>query len=188
MMITSNGPQKSTFSFPTFTSWRSDWVRSPIYRRLPLELVLLDASRQLHRGWRRGEGNLFRIFGLVSKPQFQLSSLLQLIPLPPSHPLVHMFQIKTLSELHQPTENELALCDRLLSRDLFPSSAWLMSLRACVLYHLHGWLESFRFFPAYLTSCARLWSSWTAIREDSYNWSLPNWWYRYLFEYSVCNR
>ncbi len=58
-----------------------------------------------------------------------------------------MFQIKTLSELHQPTENELALCDRLLSRDLFPSSAWLMSLRACVLYHLHGWLESFRFFP-----------------------------------------
>lgn len=49
-----------------------------------------------------------------------------------------MFQIKTLSELHQPTENELALCDRLLSRELFPSSVWLMSLRACVLYHLHG--------------------------------------------------
>lgn len=49
-----------------------------------------------------------------------------------------MFQIKTLSELHQPTENELALCDRLLSQDYFPDSVWLMSLRACVLYHLHG--------------------------------------------------
>ncbi|KAF5354621.1 hypothetical protein D9756_005339 [Leucocoprinus leucothites] len=67
----------------------------------------------------------------------ELSSLLQLIPLSPTHPLVYMFQIKTLSELHQPTENELALCDRLLSRDFFPSSVWLMSLRACVLYHLH---------------------------------------------------
>ncbi|XP_006461139.1 hypothetical protein AGABI2DRAFT_221677 [Agaricus bisporus var. bisporus H97] len=67
----------------------------------------------------------------------ELSSLLQLVPLSPTHPLVHMFQIKTLSELHQPTENELALCDRLLSADFFPNSAWLMSLRACVLYHLH---------------------------------------------------
>lgn len=49
-----------------------------------------------------------------------------------------MFQIKTLSELHQPTEGELALCDRLLGQDFFPNSVWLMSLRACVLYHLHG--------------------------------------------------
>ncbi|KAF9450423.1 TPR-like protein [Macrolepiota fuliginosa MF-IS2] len=67
----------------------------------------------------------------------ELSSLLQLVPLLPTHPLVHMFQVKTLSELHQPTENELALCDRLLSQEFFPGSVWLMSLRACVLYHLH---------------------------------------------------
>jgi anaphase-promoting complex subunit 8 len=25
-----------------------------------------------------------------------------------------------------------------LSREFFPNSVWLMSLRACVLYHLHG--------------------------------------------------
>ncbi|KAL9711924.1 Anaphase-promoting complex subunit 8 [Leucoagaricus gongylophorus] len=81
----------------------------------------------------------------------ELSSLLQLIPLPPSHPLVHMFQIKTLSELHQPTENELALCDRLLSRDLFPGSAWLMSLRACVLYHLHDFGQAEQQFEKILT-------------------------------------
>ncbi|KXN92467.1 Anaphase-promoting complex subunit 8 [Leucoagaricus sp. SymC.cos] len=67
----------------------------------------------------------------------ELSSLLQLVPLSPTHPLVLMFQIKTLSELHQPTENELSLCDRLLSKDYFPNSVWLMSMRACVLYHLH---------------------------------------------------
>jgi anaphase-promoting complex subunit 8 len=49
-----------------------------------------------------------------------------------------MFQVKTLNELHNPSENELGLCDRLLSEELFPSSLWIMSLRACVLYHLHG--------------------------------------------------
>lgn len=49
-----------------------------------------------------------------------------------------MFQIKTLNELHNPSEHELGLCDRLLSHYLFPNSLWVMSLRACVLYHLHG--------------------------------------------------
>ncbi|KIK09087.1 hypothetical protein K443DRAFT_671582 [Laccaria amethystina LaAM-08-1] len=67
----------------------------------------------------------------------ELSSLLQLIPLPLTHPLVQFFQIKTLNELHNPSENELQLCDRLLRPDFFPNSLWVMSLRACVLYHLH---------------------------------------------------
>ncbi|PFH51528.1 hypothetical protein AMATHDRAFT_58979 [Amanita thiersii Skay4041] len=67
----------------------------------------------------------------------ELSSLLQLLPLLPSHPLVQLFQIKTLNELHNPSEHELNLCDRLLTRDFFPQSLWVMSLRACVLYHLH---------------------------------------------------
>ncbi|KAF8630657.1 hypothetical protein AX15_002807 [Amanita polypyramis BW_CC] len=67
----------------------------------------------------------------------ELSSLVQLLPLHPSHPLVYMFQIKTLNELHNPSEHELNLCDRLLSKDFFPDSLWVMSLRACVLYHLH---------------------------------------------------
>lgn len=67
----------------------------------------------------------------------ELSSLLPLIPLPPTHPVVQMFQIKTLNELHNPSEHELGLCGRLLSKDFFPRSLWIMSLRACVLYHLH---------------------------------------------------
>ena len=62
------------------------------------------------------------------------------MPLPPSHPVVQMFQIKTLNELHNPSEHELGLCGRLLSKDFFPGSLWVMSLRACVLYHLHGQL------------------------------------------------
>jgi anaphase-promoting complex subunit 8 len=61
-----------------------------------------------------------------------------------------MFQVKTLSELHQPTENELALCDRLLSLDFFPNSVWLMSLRACVLYHLHGHFAAYLFLSSLL--------------------------------------
>ncbi|KAF7973712.1 hypothetical protein HWV62_14398 [Athelia sp. TMB] len=67
----------------------------------------------------------------------ELSSLLPLLPLPANHPLVQMFQVKTLNELHNPSENELAICDGLLGDDYFPNSLWAMSLRACVLYHLH---------------------------------------------------
>ena len=68
----------------------------------------------------------------------QLSSIMPLIPLPSTHPLVQMFHIKILNSLNSPSENELTLCDRLLQEDMFPRSLWIMSLRACVLYHLHG--------------------------------------------------
>lgn len=71
----------------------------------------------------------------------QLFSLLPLLPILSislTHPLVHLFQIRTLNALHQPSENELGLCDRLLGPDSFPRSLWIMSLRANVLYHLHG--------------------------------------------------
>ncbi|KZP34616.1 TPR-like protein [Athelia psychrophila] len=67
----------------------------------------------------------------------ELSSLLPLLPLPANHPLVQMFQVKTLNELHNPSDNELAICDGLLGDNCFPESLWVMSLRACVLYHLH---------------------------------------------------
>ncbi|CCM01108.1 uncharacterized protein FIBRA_03156 [Fibroporia radiculosa] len=72
----------------------------------------------------------------------ELSSLLPLLPLPPTHPLVQMFQVKTLNTLHSPTDNELGLCDRLLSEHLFPRSLWVMSLRANVLYHMHDFKEA----------------------------------------------
>ncbi|KAH9485432.1 Anaphase-promoting complex subunit 8 [Psilocybe cubensis] len=41
-----------------------------------------------------------------------------------------MFQIKTLNDLHNPSENEIQLCDRLLTPDFFPNSVWVMGLRA----------------------------------------------------------
>ena len=49
-----------------------------------------------------------------------------------------MFQVKCLNNLNNPSDNELRLCDALLKPDMFPGSLWIMSLRACVLYHLHG--------------------------------------------------
>ncbi|TFY83571.1 hypothetical protein EWM64_g439 [Hericium alpestre] len=76
------------------------------------------------------------------KDSEELSSLLPLMPLPMTHPLVHLFQVRTLNSLHQPSENELGLCDRLLSSDYFPQSLWIMSLRACVLYHLHDFKQA----------------------------------------------
>ncbi|ETW80740.1 hypothetical protein HETIRDRAFT_61808 [Heterobasidion irregulare TC 32-1] len=67
----------------------------------------------------------------------ELSALLPLMPRPPTHPLVQLFQVRTMNALHQSSENELGLCERLLGTDYFPHSLWIMSLRACVLYHLH---------------------------------------------------
>ncbi|KIJ61319.1 hypothetical protein HYDPIDRAFT_96711 [Hydnomerulius pinastri MD-312] len=80
----------------------------------------------------------------------ELSSLLPLIPLPASHPLVQMFQIKTMNELNSPTENELAMCDHLLGEDFFRGSPWVMSLRACVLYHLHDFGQAEKQFEKIL--------------------------------------
>ncbi|KAL6305062.1 hypothetical protein BKA93DRAFT_246990 [Sparassis latifolia] len=72
----------------------------------------------------------------------ELASLLPLIPLPSIHPLVQMFQVKTLNSLNNPSENERRLCDHLLGEDFFPQSLWIMSLRACVLYYLHDFKQA----------------------------------------------
>lgn len=72
----------------------------------------------------------------------ELAALLPLLPLPLSHPLVQMFQVKTMNELNSPTENELALCDHLLGDEYFLANPWIMSLRACVLYHLHDFSQA----------------------------------------------
>jgi len=72
----------------------------------------------------------------------ELSSLLQLIPLPSDHPIVQLFQIKTLNELHNPSDNEFRLCDRLLGQEFFPNNLWIMSLKACVLYHIHDYTHA----------------------------------------------
>ncbi|KAJ6593964.1 hypothetical protein B0H19DRAFT_1093066 [Mycena capillaripes] len=67
----------------------------------------------------------------------ELSAILPLLPLPTTHPLVHLFQIKTMNELQIPSDNELSLCDQLLGPEFFPGSLWVMSLRACALYYSH---------------------------------------------------
>ncbi|KAJ3742913.1 hypothetical protein DFH05DRAFT_1498493 [Lentinula detonsa] len=72
----------------------------------------------------------------------ELTALLPLLPLPPTHLLVQMFQIRTLNELQSPTENEIALCDRLLGSENYPGSLWLMIQRATALYHLHDFEQA----------------------------------------------
>ncbi|KAJ2931486.1 hypothetical protein H1R20_g5622, partial [Candolleomyces eurysporus] len=67
---------------------------------------------------------------------------MSLMPLSPTHPLIQIFLTKTLNELQSAAENELAICDRLLSEEYFPHSMWLMSLRASVLYHLHEYEQA----------------------------------------------
>ncbi len=71
-------------------------------------------------------------------PFAQLSSLHHLIPLPIDHPLIQLFQIKTLNDLHNSSEQEIQVCDRLLGSDFFPNSLFIMGLKACALYHMHG--------------------------------------------------
>ncbi|KAF7321607.1 Chloride channel protein [Mycena kentingensis (nom. inval.)] len=72
----------------------------------------------------------------------ELSALLPLLPLPATHPLVQMFQIKTMNELQAPSDHELDLCDQLLAPNLFPGSLWLMGLRARTLYHTHDFRQA----------------------------------------------
>ncbi|KAJ7497357.1 hypothetical protein FB451DRAFT_1211148 [Mycena latifolia] len=72
----------------------------------------------------------------------ELSSILPLLPLKTTHPLVQVFQVKTMNELQIPSDNEVTLCEQLLGPDFFPGSLWVMSLRACALYHSHDFKQA----------------------------------------------
>ncbi|KZT28963.1 TPR-like protein [Neolentinus lepideus HHB14362 ss-1] len=67
----------------------------------------------------------------------ELQSMLPFLPLPPTHPLVHLFQVKVSNDLASPSDNELALCDRLLTEKFFPGNTWLMAQKATILFHMH---------------------------------------------------
>ncbi|KAK7057142.1 hypothetical protein R3P38DRAFT_2839542 [Favolaschia claudopus] len=67
----------------------------------------------------------------------ELARILPFLPLSSTHPLVQMFQVKTMNELQISSDDELGLCDQLLRPDRFSKSLWVMSLRACVLYCSH---------------------------------------------------
>ncbi|KAF9475766.1 TPR-like protein [Pholiota conissans] len=81
----------------------------------------------------------------------ELSSLLHLIPFPRDHPLVQIFQIKTLNDLHNAAEHEIQLCDQLLGSDFFPNSTYIMSLKACAYYHGHDYTQAERMFDKVLS-------------------------------------
>ena len=73
-------------------------------------------------------------------PSSQVSHLMPLLPVPPSHPMARIFQIKSALTFMSGGDYELEICDHLLQSDVFPNSPWLMGLRACVLSDLHGML------------------------------------------------
>ncbi|KAJ7287200.1 hypothetical protein C8J57DRAFT_1167219 [Mycena rebaudengoi] len=81
------------------------------------------------------------IGGCIHDPVTLFTSL-EKIPLPPSHPLVQMFLVKMMNELYSSTSSELDMCNQLLTREFFPESLWIMSLRANVLYNMHSFGEA----------------------------------------------
>ncbi|KAF7337593.1 TPR-REGION domain-containing protein [Mycena sanguinolenta] len=79
-----------------------------------------------------------------------LSTHLQKITLPPSHPLVQIFMVRMMNELYSTTQTELEICDTLLGPSFFPQSLFLMSLRANVLYNLHRYAQAEQQFDSIL--------------------------------------
>ncbi|KAL1727367.1 hypothetical protein EV714DRAFT_217412 [Schizophyllum commune] len=67
----------------------------------------------------------------------EVSHLMPLLPVPPSHPMARIFQIKSALTFMSGGDYELEICDHLLQSDVFPNSPWIMGLRACVLSDLH---------------------------------------------------
>lgn len=80
----------------------------------------------------------------------ELSSLLTMLPVPPTHPVAQLFVVKVMNDLQIAAENELSICDRLLSEGYFSHSMWLMSYRAACLYHLHEYDQAEHQFDAIL--------------------------------------
>ncbi|KAJ7650735.1 cell division control protein 23 [Roridomyces roridus] len=67
----------------------------------------------------------------------QLATHLDNIALPAYHPAFQLFLVYMVAALRGTTLSELAVCDALLTSPYFPTSLWIMSLRARVLYSLH---------------------------------------------------
>ncbi|EPQ57253.1 TPR-like protein [Gloeophyllum trabeum ATCC 11539] len=100
-------------------------------REETIESLLLSLSRY---PW---NWSAWTLLGQCISDGEELQSLLTMLPLPPTHPLVHIFQVKMSNQLESVSDNELGLCDRLLGENFFPKWTWLMIQRALVLYNLH---------------------------------------------------
>ncbi|KAI5121571.1 hypothetical protein M0805_000751 [Coniferiporia weirii] len=78
----------------------------------------------------------------------ELGAIIPLIDVPSDHPLIEFFKMKVIVDLHAPVEEDLIVCEYLLGANFFPRSAWLMGLRAAILYHLHDFHRSEAQFDA----------------------------------------
>ncbi|KAH8118975.1 TPR-like protein [Phellopilus nigrolimitatus] len=67
----------------------------------------------------------------------ELAAILAIIEIPPGHPLVELFKLKVVVDLSSPVDDDVLTAEHMLRPDFFPKSAWLMGLRAALLYHLH---------------------------------------------------
>jgi len=56
----------------------------------------------------------------IQSSSVQLAAIVPLLPLDQSHPLVQLFQVKVLIELHAPQDTELAVCEQIAGRKLLP--------------------------------------------------------------------
>lgn len=112
------------------------FLKALFLSRLSRREEAIEACLQSIAGY-RSNWSTWILLGSCINDAEELSSILTLIPLPSTNFLVQLFLVRTLNELQSAAENELMICDRLLSEEFFPHSMGIMSLRASVLYHLH---------------------------------------------------
>ncbi len=111
----------------------------------------------------------------IQSSSVQLAAIVPLLPLDQSHPRRQLFQVKVLIELHAPQDTELAVCEQLLGENFFPNSLWIMSMRACSLYHLHGVfrplgrpsMQIFIFYADYSNAEVQFDRIWSLIHTES---------------------
>ncbi|KAJ3547280.1 hypothetical protein NMY22_g1718 [Coprinellus aureogranulatus] len=125
------------------------FLKALFLSRLSRREEAIEACLQSIAGYRFNWSTWILLGSCINDAE-ELSSILTLIPLPPTNFLVQLFLVRTLNELQSAAENELTICDRLLSEEFFPHSMGIMSLRASVLYHLHEYENAELQFDAIL--------------------------------------
>ncbi|KAG7451435.1 uncharacterized protein BT62DRAFT_423667 [Guyanagaster necrorhizus] len=59
----------------------------------------------------------------------EYNDVLARIPLLANHPVVYMFRVKMLNDLHL-ASTQVQICDNLLGSEFFPASLWVMSMKS----------------------------------------------------------
>jgi hypothetical protein len=114
-------------------------------------------------------------------------ALLPLIPMPTNHPLSLLFQAQCLLQLNYPNMNEAFYCETLLGPDYFPNNLWIMTLRAKILFNLHGEsLQLLKYDTTLMLYRARRIGA--SLREDPPSRPRPYRWARYILQYFISYR